>query len=167
MNQSRKILMLAAILIVVVGAVMVIGAMALGKTNLKEVAGLSYTMKTFEIQDQFTGISVEDTECRVRILHTEDDGCTVICSEKEDGSVYHTVMVTDGVLMIQRHDERQWFQRIGIFLDVETVDIYLPEKEYGQLVAHSVAGSIQVAEELRAETTSGRVTIEGEFSEGT
>ncbi|MGN0773684.1 MAG: DUF4097 family beta strand repeat-containing protein [Candidatus Ventricola sp.] len=141
-------------------------------------------MKTYEVTEAFTDIRVEDVECNVRILRAADGPCRVVCPEKQNGSVEHTVTVNGGELRVRRHDQRKWYQRIGISLGIPDVEIYLPEKEYGKLTLRSTAGSLQVGEgftfesaslesvsgsvrmlsgvkkELQAESTGGRVTIE-------
>lgn len=174
----------AAFLLVAVGGLMTAAPAAMGNLDMERRKGLSYEMKTFEVKEAFSDIRVEDAECNVRILCAADGHCKVICPEKQDGSIYHTVTVSDGVLSVQRHDERKWFQYIGISFGTPDVEVYLPEKEYRQFSARSTAGSIQVEDgftfesaslestsgrvrmfsevkkELKAETTSGSITIE-------
>ncbi|MGM9603098.1 MAG: DUF4097 family beta strand repeat-containing protein [Faecousia sp.] len=184
MRNAKKIAISAAFLLVAVGGLMIAAAAAMGNFDMENMKGLSYEMKTFEVKEPFSDIYVEDTECNVRILRATDGNCKVICSEKQDSRIYHTVTVSDGVLSVQRHDERKWYQYIGVSFGIPDVEVYLPEKEYGLLSARSTAGSIQVDDgftfesaslesisgrvrmfsevkkELKAETTSGSVTIE-------
>ena len=184
MKPVKIIAISAAFLLAAVGGLMTAAAAVRGIFNIENVKGLSCEMKAFEVTEAFSDIHVEDTECSVRILRAADDKCKVICPEKQDGSIYHTVTVSDGVLRIQRHDAGKWYQYIGISFDIPDVEVYLPEEAYGKLAVHSVAGSIQVddgfifesaslestsggirmlsevKEELTAETASGRITIE-------
>lgn len=184
MKHARKIVICAALLLVAVGGLMMAVAAAKGNFDIENMKGLSYEMKTVEVEEAFSDIYVEDTECSVRILRATDGRCKVVCPEMQDGSIYHTVTVSDGVLSVQRHDERKWYQYIGISFGTPDVEVYLPEKEYGQLSACSMSGSIrvddgftfesvslestsgsvqmfsEVKKELKAESTSGRVTIE-------
>ena len=184
MKNAKRIVISAALLLVAVGGLMIAVSAAKGDFDIKNMKELSYEMKIFEVKEAFSDIYVEDTECGVRILPATDGKCKVICPEKQDGSIYHTVTVDDGVLSVQRHDERKWYQYIGVSFGTPDVEVYLPEKVYGQLAFHSTDGSIKVADgftferaslesisgsvrmfsevkkELKAETTSGRVTIE-------
>ena len=189
MKHTKIIVICAAFLLVAVGGLMIAVAAMKGNFDIENMKGLSYEMKTFEVTEAFSDIHVEDAECSVHILCATDGKCKVICPEKQDGSIYHTVTVSDGELSVQRYDIRKWYQYIGISFGTPDVEVYLPEEEYGKLALHSTAGSIQVDDgfifenarlestsgsvrmysgvkkELTAESTSGRVTIQNAASE--
>lgn len=182
MNNTKRMVISAAFLLVAVGGLMT-AAVRRGSV-LASIKGLSYETKVYEVTDAFTDIRVEDLECNVRILRAADGPCRVVCPEMRDGSVYHTVTVNGGELSVQRHDQRKWYQRIGVSLGTPDVEVCLPEKEYGRLALHSTAGSIrvddgftfesarlesisgsvqmlsEVEKELQVQSTSGRVAIE-------
>ena len=90
----------------------------------------------------------------MRILRAADGNCKVVCPEKQDGSLFHTVTVSDGMLRIRRRGKRKWYQYIGVSLGSPEVEIYLPEREYGTLTLCSTAGSIQVDEGFLFESAS-------------
>lgn len=168
--------MSAALLLVAVVGCMV-GAAAMNRKGWAE------EMEIIEVKEAFSEIRIEDAECSVRVLRATDGKCKVVCPEKQDGSIYHTVAVSDGALSVQRH-VRKWYQYIGISFGSPDVKIYLPEEAYGRLAIHTISGSIQVDDgftfetaslestsgsvrmrsevkrKLEAESTSGRVTIE-------
>lgn len=189
MNSWKKTVICAAILLAAAGVFLILTAMAMGKGNWKELKTVGYEEKTFPVSGKVNDIQISDSENSVKILPSGDGTCKVLCPERTDGSVYHTVEVRDGVLSVQRHDERKLFQFIGVNFNIGSVEVYLPEGEYGALTASSTAGSISVADgftfesaslkstsgsvrmfsqvkkELKAESTSGRVTIENASSE--
>lgn len=152
MKSSKKTVICAAILLVAAGVFLLLMAMAMGKGNWKELKTVGYEEKTFPVSGKVNDIQISDSESGVKILPSGDGTCKVICPEKTDGSVYHTVEVRDGVLTVQRHDERKWFQFIGVNLYIGGVEVYLPEGEYGALTASSTAGSISVADGLTFES---------------
>ena len=164
--KTTKRIILAALLLVILGAGMIMTALARGNFNWKEMTTMSFVTRTYEVDDAFSGITVKDIESCVRLVPSADGRCRVSCPEEEDGSVNYTVSVTDGVLNVQCHDERRWYQHIGIFFDVPEVEICLPEEEYQQLAVSTVSGRIEVAEGLRfeevsLESVSGSVNLDG------
>ena len=164
MKSTKKTVICAAILLVAAGAFLILTAMGMGKGNWKELKAVGYEERTFPISGEFTDIQISDSENSIKILPSTDGTCKVICPEKTDGSVYHTVEVRDGILSVQRHDERSWFQFIGVNFYIGGVKVYLPEGEYGALTASSTAGSISVAEGFTFESaglksTSGSVRM--------
>lgn len=93
MRNAKRIAISAALLLVAVGGFMIAAAAVKGNFDLEKMKGLSYEMKTFEVKEAFSDIHIEDTECNVRILRATDGECKVICPDKQDGSIYHTVYV--------------------------------------------------------------------------
>ncbi len=184
MKNAKKIAISAAFLLVAVGGLMTAAAAVRGDFDMEKMKGLSYEMKTFEVKEAFSDVRVEDAQCNVRILRAADGKCRVVCPEKQDGSIYHTVTVSNGELSVQCHDERKWYQYIGVSFGIPDLEVYLPENEYEQLSACSTAGDIRVEDgftfagaslesisgrirmrsevkkELQAETASGDITIE-------
>ena len=184
MKTAKKAVICAALLLVAAGVFLILTTMATGNTNWKELQTVGYEEKTFPVSGKITSIQISDSENGIKILPSTDGICKVICPEKTDGSVYHTVEVCDGVLSVQRHDERKWFQLIGVNFYIGSVEVYLPQNRYDALTISSTAGSISVAEgftfenadlnsisgsvrvlaqveqELNAESASGSVTVE-------
>lgn len=162
MKLARNMIICAALVLAAAGCAM---AAAAGRDADPVKSGRSaYETKTCEVTGAFTDIRVEDAEYSVRILRAEDGQCRVVCEDREDGSVWHTVTVSGGELSVQRHDQRTWYQRIGVSFGSPDVEIYLPEEAYGRLTIRSTAGSIQVSEGLmfdsvRLESVSGSVRM--------
>ena len=170
MNHAKKIATGAALLLAVAGGLALAAAGASGDVELGNGKGLSCEMKTYEVEEAFSDIRIEDAECSVRILPAADGACRVVCPEKRDGSVYHTVAVSGGELRVQRHDRRRWYQYIGVSLGDGEMEVYLPEGEYGKLAFLSTSGSIRVDggfrfESARLESTSGDVQMSSEVKE--
>ena len=183
MNNSNKILLNAAIIFTAAGVLLGLADMASGKKELWGVGNMAFETKSYEINERFSDIEVEDVECGIKIQCSPDNRCRVICCPaRADGSVYRTAEVNNGVLRIERHDKGKLFSFFS--LPPADIEVYLPEGEYGKLTAYSTSGRIAVDEglnfvsarlesvsgsiemysdvkdELRAESTSGRVTVE-------
>lgn len=184
MKRTGKTVLCALLLLAALWGLMTAAAAVKGDDDMAHGKGLAYDVKTFDVTEAFSNIRVEDVECNVRILRASDGRCKVVCQERRDGSIRHTVTVSSGELSVQRHDRRKWYQRFGVSLDIPDVEVYLPENAYGMLTCYSTAGSIQVDEgftfdrvslkstsgsvrmlsdakdELQAESISGSVDIE-------
>ena len=182
MNNSNKILLNAAIIFTAAGVLLGLADITSGKDELLGVGNMAFETRSYDINERFSDISIEDIECSINIQRSSDNRCRVICPAKTDGSVYRTAKVDNGVLRIERHDNGKLFSLFN-FPSAE-LEVYLPEGEYGKLTAYSSSGKISVDEgftfenvrlesvsgsiemcsdvqdELRAESTGGSVTVE-------
>lgn len=180
--RGRKLLRVGALL-VVAGVLLVLIVSRMDNLIHGEEKHMTLVQKTHEVQEAFTGIHVEDVDCAVRILPSADGMCRVVCHDRVDGTVYHTVDAQDGELKITRHDTRKWYQFFDVSLESAAVEVYLPEHAYRELAISTASGSVEVNrgftfervslhsssgsirmlsdahEELKAESTSGRVTV--------
>ena len=116
------------------------------------------------MNEAFSAIYVGSVECGVRILPAGDGMCRAVCPENRSGGVYHTVTVEEGTLRIERHDDRKWYQRIGVSFGPGDVTVYLPEKTYERLEVLSVSGDVRVSDgfdfgSVRLESTSGSIRM--------
>lgn len=164
MANPKKTVLIAALILVGVGILITVAAMALNNFDFGKMSSLSFEMKTFDVTEDFSRIYVDDVDCNVRILRSQDGSCKVVCPESEDGRSYHTVAVSDGVLRIERHDNRKWYQHISVSFDSMDVEVYLPENEYKDLKVNTASGNIEVSEgftfeNAELESASGRVYV--------
>lgn len=182
MNNSNKILLNAAIIFTAAGVLLGLADMASGKKEIFGAGNMVSETKSYDIDESFSVISIEDVECGIKIQRSPDNRCKVICPIRADGSIYRTAEADNGVLRIERHDKGG----LSGFFNLPTADleVYLPEGEYEKLAVYSTSGRIVVDEdlrfesvrlesvsgsikmfadvkdELRAESTSGRVSVE-------
>lgn len=164
MKSKKSLILSIGFLLTVVGLVITLVTAAMGKLNWEKVKTMSYEEKIFPVEEAFRDIVVNDAESSIQILRSADGSCRVICPEREDSSVYHTVTVEEGVLWIQRHDQRKWYQFFDISFGVPELRVYLPEEEYESLRIHSGSGSIFVDQDFTfgsaaLENTSGRIRM--------
>ena len=80
-----------------------------GKDELLGVGNMAFETRSYDINEHFSDISIEDIECSINIQRSSDNRCRVICPSKTDGSVYRTAKVDNGVLRIERHDNGKLF----------------------------------------------------------
>lgn len=100
-----------------------------------------YSFGTDELPTQ---INIRTTNSCVEFRTTTESEWRVECMDKE--RVYHKVELIDGVLTIQEIDDRQWYERIGLFANLrpQRMIVYLPEGAYGLLDVCVTSGDISV-----------------------
>lgn len=150
MKTARKKALRFALISVAAGLLISFAALVALDFNFFEMGTMEPVTNTYAVTDAFTGVSVWGAECDVRLIPSRDATCTVLCSETD--RIAHTVAVRNGTLIIERTDNRKWFEHIGFMWSywgpIEVV-ICLPEGAY---------------EDLRVRTTSGDVEIPEAFS---
>ena len=117
---------------------------------------------THLIDDAFTSIAVDTSDCDVNLIPAEGDACRVECIEAENRM--HQVAVKNGTLCITEIDTRHWYDHIGfgLFKQLE-INLYLPVAVYESLSVHTNTGDLSVTagsfSDLKAETDTGDVEI--------
>ncbi len=177
MKNSTKIILIVSAALFFAGIVMVCVFCALGGSF--DTQGLQE--KTHSVYGTVTDVKVtlRGTDF---LLEPSPDG-TVYARCKEAENITFTVENKDGTLSVTENDNRKWYEFIGISLQPQTVTLYLPAGEYGNLTVETSAGRIKcwesfifenavltassgsvecyaaVKRTLQAETSSGKIEV--------
>lgn len=163
MKKSTKIALIVAGACIAFGAMLFFFGLLFVRFDLSYVNSQRFLESTFEVDKEFDSISVKDMECDVRIVASTDGECRVECINSD--RIFTTVEVEDGVLTVERKDERRWYECIGIWWNYEpTLYIYLPQSEYTSLYVHTVSGDIDVPSDftfadVSVYSTSGGISV--------
>ena len=118
----------------------------------------------FSTDELPTQINIKTTNSCVEFRPTTESEWRVECMDKE--RVYHKVELIDGVLTIQEIDDRQWYERIGLFANLcpQRMIVYLPEETYGLLDVCVVSGDVSLPEgfafsNVTLKSTSGDISF--------
>ena len=84
MSKSAKIWLLAAASLVLFGTVIFLGVMTMLNWNFSKLSTDSYETNTYEINESFSGISVNTNTADIRFLPSDDEKCSVVCYEKKN-----------------------------------------------------------------------------------
>jgi len=185
MNRSKKSSIALAIVFICIGLTLILSSLILSSFDLSLVSSLQFTEVEHKVTLPFDSIHVEEIDCSVVLLPSEDGTCTVVSSEVPH--LFNVVSVDDGTLTVRRRDERAWHERILVFGDADpTLTIYLPVKEYDALYLRTTAGDLRaqapfsfcnatlksvsgsillstaVKESISLSTTSGDISLEGQ-----
>lgn len=151
----KKWLIVAGILVV---AGLLIGAVGLALFGF-DFSGLGtreMVTNTYTIEESFENISVDAITADIRFAPSEDGGVKVVCYE--DKKVPFSAHVEGDTLVIACKDNRKWHDHIGILWETETVTVYLPAGEYGELQVNCTTGDVTVAEAFSFEKAAVDVT---------
>ncbi len=170
--------------LVVLGAALFVGALALGNWDFKSLSTEEYEMNTCVIEEKFFAISVNTDTADVAFALSEDGACRVMCEERK--KLKHSVTVKDGTLSVKLEDTRKWYDHITFFsFGKEKVTVYLPEAEYESLSVKNDTGHVDIpnvfsfgsinvtlstggvnlaasaAEDVRIKTSTGSINVDG------
>ena len=149
MSKFTKIWLIIAASLVIIGVTIFAGVMSVLKWDFKFFSTTKLETNTYEISESYKNISVVTDTADITFLPTESEKTSVMC--KEHQNLNHSVTVKDGTLTIELVDSRAWYQYIGNF-GGSSIEVYLPEKEYGALSAKVTTGDIELQKEFSFES---------------
>lgn len=153
MRKGKKIALLVAVLLVVLGAALGVGAALLGDLTLEGLDAQELVTETIPITEDFQNISINDSFSDIYFLPSEDDTCKLVFTRLTD--VTYTAEVEGDTLAITGEDGRKWYEMIqfgsgSAWGELEMV-VYLPETQYRDLTITTGAGDLHIPEEVTFE----------------
>ena len=146
MKKGTIIALIVAIsLIIVGGTVLVLGLSFARGSEPQSVL----TEHTVPVRESFESILIDTQDCGVEFVpYSGTADAHIVLRQRED--VSHQILVADGTLKIEMHDDRDWTDYVGIFPAIESMEmkIYLPEKQYESLIVYTDTGDVKVPGEL-------------------
>lgn len=129
-------------------------------------AGLEAT--EYEIQDSFSNIKIESETNDIRFHCSEDGKAKVIFRHRKNESV--STVVIDGTLSILVEDRRAWYDIFDLNFADSAINVYLPEKVYGNLAISESTGDISIPdsfifESINISASTGDLTCSASASE--
>ena len=140
----KKILIITAITLAVLGTACFVGALAAADFDLSRIGTEKYVTNTHEITDGFDNISIDLNTEDVTLALSQDGKCRVVCIDEERRPV--SVSVVGGTLKITAYEREKWYDYINLtFVSRESVTVYLPETEYNALTIDVDTSDINVS----------------------
>ena len=149
MSSKTKIWLTVGALSVLLGCIIFGGAMSVIKWDFTKLSTNKYETNNYEINEDFSAVSVNTDTADVSVLPSENSKCSVECYERKNAK--HTVTVKDGVLAINIVDARKWYEYIGINFGTPKITVYLPAGEYGALSVKSDTGDVKIPKDFSFE----------------
>ena len=155
MSKTVKKWLIAAAVLILVGAAMFTIALALCGWNITKLGTVDYVTTTFEPGGDFENITINVYTTDLKLLPSEDGKCRIVCYEDE--KVRHTAEVKDSTLVIGTEDSRIWLGFISISFSSPTMTVYLPQNEYEFLDISTDTGAVSLPNDL----TFDKIKIDG------
>ncbi len=149
MRKSLKIWLIVAVSIVVVGAFIFVGALAVLGFDFTRLSTVKYETNTYEVDADFNKIFIDVDTTEIVFVPSDDGKCRVVCFEEE--KVKHSAMVQNGTLVIDTVDTRKWYDYIGISFGNTKMTVYLPDYEYASLSIDTDTGDIAIPKDFTFE----------------
>ena len=163
MNSYVKSIIIGLSLIFIGSIVFVIG----GGIIYKNYGGLDLSKgetKTLEITEEFKDINLDLITYDILIHPSNSENVKIVYTENE--KVKCTISVVDSVLKITDKDTSNWLDRLFSYGE-KSVNVYLPEKEYNDLIINLTTGDVKFLSTATFNNVSVEVTtgdIEGSIN---
>ena len=183
MRTSTKILIIAAISLILVGSMIFGCVMLMLNWDITKLSTDKYETNEHEISESFSSISVVTETASIVFLPSDNEKCSVVCYEEE--KVKHSVSVKDDTLTVEAVNTKKWYEHIGINIGSPKITVYLPLSEYRDLYVKTNTGAVEIpkdftfenieitentgsvkcyasaSDSLKIKTTTGSIRIEG------
>lgn len=156
MKKGKKIALMVAGCMILVGLVMTAGGFATVRFDVSRLNTVSFETNTYEVAETFHHISIDGAGSDVRLYPWEEDTCKVVCTEEDD--VTFAVEVKDDTLHIVRHNSGVRILHFGVSFEETGISVYLPGKTYESLVIHTTSGNVTAPEALQFSSADIRST---------
>lgn len=151
MKTGTKIFLIAAAVLILIGALLYVGVMAKNDWNFASLGKSDYETNTYDVTDSFHSISIRSDTEDISFVPSDDGSCRVEIREKKDKS--HTVTVKEDSLCIEGPESENWSISFWFFSSNEPkITVYLPESEYKTLFIDENTGSVSVPAEFKFES---------------
>ena len=161
MSNRKKLWLIAAICLILLGGVLFVGVMAVLKWDFSALSTTQYEEKHHRITDAVHSISIIADTADITFVPSENETYSVVCQEER--SMRHAVAVKDGTLTIEITDKRAWYEYIGIHFGTPKITLRLPHGDYDALCIRSHTSDIQIPDDFHfahidIEQSTGDVT---------
>lgn len=147
MRTKTKIWLVIASALMLLGLILLGGAMTVLKWDFKKLTTGKYETNEYAISKTFANITIVADTADIVFVPVENESVSVICYEQHN--VKHSVFVADDTLTIEVEDTRKWYAHIGIHFGTPKITVSIPQGEYGALSIESETGDVELPREFQ------------------
>ena len=163
MIKGKNLALIIATCLIVVGIVIFVFAASINKWDMEKLSTNNYKSQTYTIVESFNDISINTSVSNITFELSDDSSCKLVCYEQENEK--HTFKLENNTLSISQENTKKWYEYISISFKSPKLTIYLPQKEYNNLLINNSTGDITLSQELSFQnvdikTSTGKVKVE-------
>ena len=171
MKESKKIAIIAALAFIFSGFIIIIVAsffsvsynFSINDFQNDILTENSFETVTYDINESFGSIIIDEIDAKVKILPSENGNCCV--KYKNSRTVSRNCYVKNGVLYLTAKESFNILDHIGFFFwDDYVTEIYVAKDKFDEIKIETISGDIEISDKLAADnfsfhSTSGDICI--------
>lgn len=161
MKKCRLLLILASVMILA-GMILFGVTMSMNGWDFSRLNTVNFVEETYELNGEISDILVVTDTADIVIAPADGEKTRIVVYEKEN--MRHTVTVKDGVLSINRENQRKWEDYIAFTVESPKISLYVPEGVYGRIQINASTGDVSIesitAQELTVLLSTGDITLQ-------
>lgn len=142
MSKYKKIWIITASVLVVIGIVVFSLAMQINRWDFSALNTYETEINTYDISEEISNINIDTDTADIYFVKSQDNVCKVVCNEYK--KIKHTVTVNEGTLTVKSVDTRKWQDYIAVVAKSPKITVFLPKEEYALLTVKESTGDIKV-----------------------
>lgn len=157
--------------LLLIGGLIFVGVMTSLGWDFKKLSTRAYETNSYTFDGGVHDFVIKTDTADVTFVLSTDGKVHVACVEDEKEK--HAVKIENGVLSIEMHSTKKWYDHIGIHFGTTKITVALPAGQYGALSIDLSTGDVEIGEHMHLESVaiSGstgdvncRASVAGEIS---
>lgn len=150
--KKRTIWLIIALCCLIIGTTIFVSGMSKIGWNFKKLGSYNFETNAYEIVDEFNKIEINAKTANINFQLAEDGQCKVVCYEHKKEK--HLTSVDNGVLKINRINEKQWYDYLHILSNSPKITVYLPDLDNITLTIKVSTGDVKLPSDFTFESIS-------------
>ncbi len=153
--KKTLVWLIVGLSLLLIGGIIFVCVMTSLDWDFAKLSTTRYETNEYEFDGDVRDFVIKTDTADVSIVPSSDGRYHVLCVESEKEK--HAVKVENGVLSIELHDTRKWYDHVGINFQKSKITVALPEGSYGALAVDLSTGDVDVGEHVGFES----ITVSG------
>lgn len=153
--KKTMIWLIVGVALLLVGGIAFVCVVTSLDWDFTKLSTSHFEMNAYELEEDVYDLWIKTDTADVTFVPSADGKIHVECMEDEKEK--HEVKIENGVLSIEMHSTRKWYDYIGINFQSPKITVAIPAGAYGALSIDLSTGDVEIGEHMLLES----VTISG------